>query len=75
MRPDDFAQGEHGADDTLRFARMTPEQRLALFFELCELMDAVQADLPNRQALRAPHPLSEESVTLWAKLMRRARHG
>ncbi len=58
-------------DDTERFARMSPEERLALFLQLCDLTDSIQKDRPNRDALRAPQPMSHESRALWRRLMNR----
>jgi hypothetical protein len=69
MLPEPFAEVE--VDDLARFTRMTPEQRLALFAQLCDLTDSVQAGRPDRAALRAPAPISEEAAALWTKLMRR----
>jgi hypothetical protein len=60
-------------DDTRRFAGMRPERRLALFLELCDLTDAIQAGRPNREALRAPQSRSEEALALWGRLMGGAR--
>jgi hypothetical protein len=75
MRPAELGELSTSSDeDTRRFARMRPRERLALFFELCDLTDAIQAGRPNREALRAPQPRSEESLALWAALMSRA-HG
>jgi hypothetical protein len=62
-------------EDTQRFARLTPEERLRLFCELCDLTDAIQANRPNRDALRAPHPRSDEAITTWQRLMNRAHGG
>ncbi len=61
--------------DTLRFARMSTEERLALLLELCDLTDALQAGRPNRAALRAPQARSPEAMALWSRLMQRAVHG
>jgi hypothetical protein len=59
--------------DSDRFARMTPEQRLVLFFELCDLTDSIVAGRPDPAALRAPAPRSAESEALWQRLMKRER--
>jgi hypothetical protein len=59
------------AAETARYARMTPEQRLALFLQLCDLTDDVQRGRPDRSALRAPAPLDAEALALWAQLMKR----
>jgi hypothetical protein len=57
--------------DTLRFASMTPEERLALFLELCDLTDSVQRGRPDSAALRQEQPRSAEALALWARLMQR----
>jgi hypothetical protein len=59
--------------DTERFARMTVEQRLSLFLELCDLTDSIQRDRPNVLELRRGTPLSAEAV--WQRLIHQARHG
>jgi hypothetical protein len=75
MRPEALGELSTSIDeDTRRFASMRPEERLALFFELCDLTDAIQAGRPNRDALRMTQSRSEESLALWAVLMSRA-HG
>ena len=50
---------------------MTPERRLELFLELCELTAAVQRERPNRDALRRAQSPSPEALALWARLMQR----
>ena len=60
-------------DDTERFARMTPAERLALFLELCALTDSIVRNRPDAEALRAPSPRSPESEALWQRLMAEAR--
>jgi hypothetical protein len=59
-------------DDTERFARMTPEARLALFLELCALTDSIVRNRPDAEALRAPTPRSAGSEALWQRLMSEA---
>ena len=61
--------------DLLRFARMTPEQRLDLFLELCALTDSIVRDRPDTDALLAPTRRSEESEALWRRLMAESRRG
>ena len=58
-----------------RFARMSPEQRLALFLELCDLTDSIQRGRPDVHHLRRGAPISAEAEALWQRLMHRARHG
>lgn len=67
-----FGEAHSEAQETARFARMRPEERLKLFLELCDLTDSIQAGRPNRAALRAGVPLSDEAISLWRKLMRQA---
>lgn len=69
MDPRQLGEVHNPDEETARFARMTPAARLKLFFQLCDLTDALQAGRPNRAALRAPQPRSEEALALWAKLM------
>ncbi len=57
--------------DTERFAEMTPEQRLALFIEVCDLVDSIVEGRPDPAALRAPTPRSAASEALWQRLMKR----
>jgi hypothetical protein len=41
-----------------RFARMSPEQLLALFLELCDLTDSIQRGRPDVHHLRRGAPVS-----------------
>ncbi|MFW6197760.1 MAG: hypothetical protein ACOC5B_02735, partial [Myxococcota bacterium] len=54
---------------TERFARMTPEERLQIFVELCDLTDSIQRNRPDRGALRQSTPRSAEAEALWKRLM------
>lgn len=63
----------HPESDAERFASMTPEERLALFIELCDLADSIVNARPDREALRAPTPRSAEAEALWERLMQRRR--
>lgn len=60
--------------ETERFARMTPEERLRIFLELCDLTDSIQRERPDAEALRHPVPRSPEAEQLWKRLMARYRH-
>lgn len=73
LDPRKLALASDEADDTDRFAAMTPEQRLAIFLELCTLTDSIVRGRPDADALLAPTPRSPESEALWARLMERAR--
>ena len=77
LSPADLRRFTEDERDTERFARMTPEERLALFLQLCELTDAVTRGRPDADALRAPTPRSPESEALWQRLIARSRdeHG
>ena len=57
--------------ETERYARMTSEERLALFLELCDLTDEIQRGRPDGERLRAPAPRTEDSIELWRRLMSR----
>jgi hypothetical protein len=61
------ASAEHGQDD--RFARMTPEERLEVFVQLCELTDSIIRHRPDAERLRSPTPRSPESEALWQRLI------
>ena len=73
---DPRALSDPTADDeeTARYARMSPEERLELFLQLCDLTDAIVRGRPDGHALRAPTPRSPESLALWARLMERGGH-
>lgn len=71
LDPRSLALGEE--DDLARFRAMTPEERIALFLELCELTDSIVRGRPDAERLRAATPLSAESEALWSRLMERAR--
>lgn len=62
--------GREGED---RFRRMSPEERLAIFIELCELTESIVRGRPDADRLRSPAPRSPESRALWKRLMARAR--
>jgi hypothetical protein len=71
MDPRSIGRGEE--DDTERFRRMTPAERLALFLELCALTDSIVRSRPDADAIRAETPRSAESEALWARLMEQKR--
>ena len=48
---------------------MTPEQRLALCLELCDLTDSITSGRPDADRLRASTPRSPEAETAWQRLM------
>jgi hypothetical protein len=69
MRPA-FAD-PHAEVETRRYARMTPEARLELFLQLCDLTDELQRGRPDCKALRAPTPRSPEAIAVWERPMAR----
>lgn len=52
---------------------MTPEERLAIFLELCALTDSIVRNRPDADALRAPTPRAPESEALWRRLIVESR--
>lgn len=68
MRVPPFAEPP-GADAAERYAAMSPEVRIALCLELCDLTDSVVSGRPDSDALRQAHPRSVESLALWRRLM------
>jgi hypothetical protein len=62
-----------GLERDERFARMTPEERLEVFLQLCELTDSIVRNRPDAERVRAPHPRSPESEALWRRLIESAR--
>jgi hypothetical protein len=61
--------------DTERFANMTPEERLRLFVEVCDLADSIVRGRPDAERLRAPTPRSPEAEALWRRLARAVTDG
>jgi hypothetical protein len=59
-------------EETRRYARMTPEERLELFEQLCELTHEILRDRPDADAIRAPVPRSQAAIETWQRLMRRS---
>ena len=52
---------------------MSPEQRLAIFLELCALTDSIVRNRPDAEALRAPTARSPESEAFWRRLIAESR--
>ncbi len=71
--PRSLAGSAEEDDDVRRFARMTPEERLAIFLELCVLTDSIVRNRPDADALRAATPRSPEAEALWRRLIDEAR--
>jgi hypothetical protein len=58
-------------DDRERYASMTPEERLAVFVEVCELAEAILADRPDRKEVLAHvDPLPPDAERTWQRLVR-----
>jgi len=60
-------------DDAERFRSMSREERLALFFELCDLTDSIVNNRPEPGRLREPNLRSAEADALWRRLMAATR--
>jgi hypothetical protein len=69
----------HGAavDDRDRYAAMTPEERLAVFVDVCELARTILEERADRAAVLAgTEPLPPAAAAAWERLVgesRRAR--
>jgi hypothetical protein len=59
--------------DVERFAKMSVAERIALFFQLCDVTDSIVNGRPDRERLRAAEPLSAETEATLARLRREAR--
>ena len=68
MRLPPFAEAP-GADDSERFAAMSPQERIALCLELCDLTESIVSGRPDGDAIRQAHPRSVKSLALWRRLM------
>ena len=75
LDPRAFAEAAAADDDVDRFAAMTPEERLVVFLELCELTHSIVTERANAEDLLAPTPRSPESEALWMRLVDQARNG
>ncbi len=69
--PEKFLRARDAETGGDRFRGMSPEQRLTLFFELCDLTDSIVDARPDAERLRAGTPRSAESEALWRRLMGR----
>jgi hypothetical protein len=64
----------HALDDRDRYAAMTPEQRLAIFEEVCELARTILEEHPDRaRILRENEPMPVTADATWRRLVRQAR--
>jgi hypothetical protein len=61
-------------DDRDRYAAMTPEERLEVFVEVCELARTILEDRPDRARLLAENePMPPAAEAVWLRLVREAR--
>lgn len=61
-------------DDRARYAAMTPEERLAIFADVCELARTILEERPDRQRiLSGNEPLPAHAEATWLRLVREAR--
>ena len=65
--PRSLALASDHDDDTERFARMTPEQRLAIFLELCVLTDSIVRNQRELVAMLG----QDERIAKWDELCAR----
>ncbi len=61
-------------DDRDRYAAMTPEERLAVFVEVCELARTIIESRPDRAAILAGNePMPAAAAATWKRLVAEAR--
>ena len=61
-------------DDRELYAAMTPEQRLEIFVEVCELARTILEDRPDRERILAENePMPPAAEAAWLRLVREAR--
>jgi hypothetical protein len=63
-------------DDAERYAAMTPEERLAVFVEVCELARTILEGRPDRaRVLSEVEPLPPTAEAAWRRLVAESRRG
>ena len=63
-------------DDRDRYAAMTPEERLAVFVEVCELARTILEGRPDRARVLADvEPMPPEAEAAWKRLVVESRRG
>jgi len=63
-------------DDAERYAAMTPEQRLAVFVEVCELARTILESRPDRaRVLSENEPMPPAAEAAWRRLVAESRRG
>jgi hypothetical protein len=61
-------------DDAARYSAMTPEQRLAVFVDVCELAETILAGRPDRaEVLEAHEPMAPRAEAIWQRLVAESR--
>lgn len=66
----------HEDPERKKWAARTPEERLAIFVEVCEVDRAFLESRPDRRdILRHQEPMSPEVERTWLELVRRSRSG
>ena len=61
-------------DDSARYAAMSPEERLAIFVEVCELARTILEDRPDRaRILGEKEPMPPAAEAAWRRLVGEAR--
>lgn len=61
-------------DDRDRYAAMSPEQRLDIFLEVCELARTILEERPDRERILAENePMPRAAEAAWLRLVREAR--
>lgn len=62
--------------ETTRYAAMTPDERLACFIDVCELVRTIIEERPDRRrVLTSVDPMPPIAVAAWERLIREARRG
>jgi len=61
-------------DDRERYAAMTPEDRLAIFADVCELARTILEERPDRARILAENePMPPAADETWLRLVRESR--
>jgi hypothetical protein len=60
-------------DDRRKYAAMTPEERLEVFVEVCELARTILDERPDRARILAENePMPQAAEATWLRLVREA---
>jgi anaerobic ribonucleoside-triphosphate reductase len=61
-------------DDAERYAAMTPEERLEIFVEVCELARTILEERPDRaRVLAESEPMPPAAAAAWRRLVAESR--